>query len=412
MTSNELAHREPEPSAELARIRDEHTDGWVAVLQPIAELAAQVADTDFVPRALRNKPAAITAAVLFGRELDMAPMHALSNIHMVEGRPTLAAETMRAQVLAAGHEIGYGEVSSSKVQVKGRRSGETSWTVVEWTLADAQRAGLANKTNWKNYPRQMLTARATAELCRLIFPDVTHGMRATEELEDDGIGLATGGFVPAPAESTTKVARAQRGGKARAGATAAGSEGTVPVPAPPSGPPRSAPIEPPPPPAAPESPAPGMSGDGQGSAGKAPGETRPAEPTPGVSDEPIEGEPFVALDKWEQAKDAAGADASAPLDDRPRPIHSAQTKALQARFKGLGWTDEPDDRESRLMVASAIVGHDVDTFRAGDTPEHLSYDEAQEILRVLAPCTSRDDVIALMVRIAQDNTAETMREQG
>src|SRR5262245_40895523 len=123
MTSSELELRRAVRNEVNRRTANEHTADWIAVVEPVAELAAQVAQTNFVPKALRNDPAGITAAILFGRELDMPPMHALSGIHMVEGKPTLAAETMRAMVLAAGHELGYGEVSSSKVQVKGRRKG-------------------------------------------------------------------------------------------------------------------------------------------------------------------------------------------------------------------------------------------------------------------------------------------------
>jgi hypothetical protein len=52
-------------------------------------------------------------------------------------------------------------------------------------MDDAKRANLAGKNNWRSYPRAMLLARATAELCRALFPDVLAGISHTiEELAD------------------------------------------------------------------------------------------------------------------------------------------------------------------------------------------------------------------------------------
>jgi hypothetical protein len=389
--TNEIALHDRSTADLVVAARREHTDGWIAVVQPVAELAAQVAATDFVPKALRDKPAAITAAILFGRELDMPPMHALSNIHMVEGKPTLAAETMRAMVLAAGHELGYGEVSGSICQVKGRRAGATEWTIVTWTIADAQRAGVANKGVWKSYPRQMLTARATAELCRMIFPDVTHNIRATEELEDGGDELLGGGGPStAPPADTTRVSRA------KAGTTK--TRTSAPPPAVTSGPLHGDPIPPP---------APVGSGQAVRSSTDAPG-SAPGEVVPGAAAEPPPAEEkrqCPNISNGQQCRYWAGHEGKhtygGGLQD---PV--SLTKALQARFKGLGWTDEPDDRESRLRVVSTILGRDennqVETFRAGVINEGgMSYDEAQTVLTKLAPCRSRDDVLELMVSITK-----------
>jgi hypothetical protein len=98
--------------------------------------------------------------------------------------------------------------------------------------------------------------------------------------------------------------------------------------------------------------------------------------------------------------------ATGPVPDAPKPMIAAQTKALQARFKGLGWTDEPDDRESRLRVVSTILGraedNQVETFRSGMAGAGgMSYDEAQTVLTEMAPCRSRDDVLELLVRITR-----------
>jgi hypothetical protein len=171
------------PAATVDRAKSA-VDSWVEVMRPIVELAEHVYGTDFVPRALRGNAPAVAAAMLYGRELGIGPMRSLRTVHMVEGSPTLSAEQMRAMVLAAGHDWRWGERTKTRCVVSGRRRGEKEWTTVEWTLQDARDWGLAGKRNWRQGPRQMLVARASAELCRLIFADVIGGAYATEEIAD------------------------------------------------------------------------------------------------------------------------------------------------------------------------------------------------------------------------------------
>lgn len=171
---------------------DPVTDSWTAVVDRVAAFAGQIAHTEFVPNSLRGQDGAkVAAAILTGRELGLPPMTALSSIHVINGKPGISAEMMRALVLQAGHKIVVSESSSQRVVIKGRRddAGEDEWTTVTWTDQDANRAGLKGG-NYAKYPRQMLAARATTELCRLLFADVIHGLRSIEELEGMGDEIA------------------------------------------------------------------------------------------------------------------------------------------------------------------------------------------------------------------------------
>lgn len=160
---------------------------WVQLMAPAVELAQQVANTSFVPDGLRGNGPAIVAAILYGDEVGLGPMQALAKIAVINGRPTLSAEAQRALILAAGHELWVVESNNTRVTVAGRRHGSEQTSTVTWTLDDAKRANLAGKQNWRLYPRQMLLARATAELARLVFADVIGGLAATEEADGEDL---------------------------------------------------------------------------------------------------------------------------------------------------------------------------------------------------------------------------------
>lgn len=164
-------------------------DGWIQVVAQVAMLAERIADTDFVPDALRRKPAAITAAILAGREMGVAPMTALQHINVIKGKPGQDALLMRGLVLSKGHQIEYGDCSDTRALVRGKRREEDTWTEVVFTADQARRA----KIDLGGYPEDKLIARATSRLCRRKFADVISGMSYTlEELQDGDVEFTVG----------------------------------------------------------------------------------------------------------------------------------------------------------------------------------------------------------------------------
>lgn len=251
--------------------------GWVDLMLPAIELANTVAPTEFVPAAFRNKPPAIAAAILYGDEIGLGPMISLARIRVIEGTPTLLAEAQRALVLAAGHELWPGELTVTRAEWNGRRAGSSNTTTVVWTIDDAKRANLAGKFNWRTYPRQMLSARASAELVRAIFADVVGGLSATEEIEDQNELAIDAGAPERPSGRRTSTRRRQ--GRAAGGLA-------------PAGPANESPLVTPPPDLPP-----------------LPGETEPSEPAP------------------------------APADDSSAPamVTSPQRNRIMARYRELGF---------------------------------------------------------------------------
>lgn len=146
----------------------------------LAEIGSTVAGTDFVPKDLRNNPAAIMACLLYGREQGIGPMTSLQEISMIDGRPSMSAALMLAKIRAAGHEVS-GSVSAQGAKAVGRRSDTGTEMEYEFTMEMAARAGLAGKTGWQKYPEAMCWARCVSQLARFLFSDVFIGAPYTKE---------------------------------------------------------------------------------------------------------------------------------------------------------------------------------------------------------------------------------------
>lgn len=180
--------------------------GWVEMLGPSAELAKQICDTEFVPQSLRRNPAAVAAAILYGHEIGIGPMMALAKISIIQGTPAPRAELARALILSHGHEFWVDEQTTTRCTVSGRRQGSDKVQTVTWTMDDAKKAGLGGNA-WNKYPRQMLLARASAELARNVFADVLGGIAYfAEELDGEETDVPVNGR-PATPEGTQKRSR-------------------------------------------------------------------------------------------------------------------------------------------------------------------------------------------------------------
>lgn len=202
--STEIAHRDEQnavatqpqnlPAASTAGTTS--LMAWAQEADLAYQMAQKLAATSFVPQSLRGKPGDITAAILAGAELGLKPMATLKSIDVIQGTPALRAHAMRAIVQQQGHEIELVESDDRHCVMRGRRKGSDSWQSVEWTIQRAALMKLTDKGEWKKQPQNMLVARATGELCRLIASDALHGMPyVSEELE----GFTTGQVVPARA---------------------------------------------------------------------------------------------------------------------------------------------------------------------------------------------------------------------
>jgi hypothetical protein len=221
-------------------------DTWIDAMPAIGQLAASLAKTSFVPRSLRGDGASCAAAILTGRELGLGPMASLRGIDVVDGKASLSGQLLTARILAAKHRITWDTVTDTRVTVTITRGDGLSEATVTWTIADAQRAGLAGKSNWAKYPRAMLRNRAISEAANLACPDVVMGLEVPDHAEDGaeaGGGQTVRVQLGGGAETTSTAPPLEVTGPPGSGATSAApvkEQATEPAPRPAQAPPAAA----------------------------------------------------------------------------------------------------------------------------------------------------------------------------
>jgi hypothetical protein len=124
-----------------------------------------------------------TALMLIAQAEGYHPALAARDYHIIQGRPTLKAETMMARFQQQGGKVDWKILTDEEVTATFSHPSGGSATIT-WTFEQARKAGLTGKDNWKNYPRAMLRARVVSEGIRTVFPGVVLGVYTPEEVQD------------------------------------------------------------------------------------------------------------------------------------------------------------------------------------------------------------------------------------
>ncbi len=161
-----------------------------ATMGEAMEFSKMLAESSMVPRAYQGKPQDIMVCVQWGYELGLAPMQALQNIAVINGKPSVYGDAMMALVQASPVCEGIDEhienegtpnpVAVCIAKRKGRNP-----VIARFSVEDAKRAGLWGKQGpWQAYPKRMLQMRARGFALRDAFPDVLKGLITAEEAAD------------------------------------------------------------------------------------------------------------------------------------------------------------------------------------------------------------------------------------
>jgi hypothetical protein len=153
-------------------------------IQPIAEVFVKSGIFDDV-----KDIAKAIVKVMAGKEIGLSPLESMMNLYIVKNRIAANSKVVSSLIKKSTKydyvidKLDEEECTVSIWQIF-KNATDTAKEIGKstFTKKDAARAGLINKDNWKNYPRNMLFARAIANAARWYCPDVYCGY-VEEELD-------------------------------------------------------------------------------------------------------------------------------------------------------------------------------------------------------------------------------------
>ena len=158
----------------------------IDILKEPMEIGKVFAESEMFPDIKSQSQGVVK--ILAGRELGLSPFQAVSGIFMVNGKLALQSGVM-SSLIKRSKKYDYTVDSLDETQCSisfydVSKEEQRALGVSTFTFKDAAKAGLVNKDNWKNYPKNMLFARALSNGARWYCPDVICGWYTVEETND------------------------------------------------------------------------------------------------------------------------------------------------------------------------------------------------------------------------------------
>jgi len=151
--------------------------------------------------------------VMAGQELGFAPIASMTGVYIVKGKVSLSANLIAAAVKRSGrytfrvrqHDAQICEIEFFELDKAGNKE---SIGTSSFSMKEAAQAGLASSATWKNFPRNMLYARAMSNGAKWYCPDVFGGPVYTPDELGATIDGETGEVIDIEPANHTPVAPA------------------------------------------------------------------------------------------------------------------------------------------------------------------------------------------------------------
>ena len=123
--------------------------------------------------------------MLSAKDLGISPLKALNGgFYLVNGKVTMSTSMMADMIRRAGHSIKIVEMSAKQCVIIAQRKDNGDSLKFEFTMEDANTAGLTGSPTWKKFPKQMLYNRCMSTVARTLFSDVIGNAYDPDEMKD------------------------------------------------------------------------------------------------------------------------------------------------------------------------------------------------------------------------------------
>jgi len=134
-----------------------------------------------------------------------SPLDWARTFHIIEGKQTMRADTILARFREAGGRVEWkkmgDEADADRAEAKFTFEGK-SYNIA-YTLAEAEKAGLAGRSIWRKNPGEMMRARLTSKAVRMLAPETIAGVYCPEDLGEGGGAACDATLVPVANEERT-----------------------------------------------------------------------------------------------------------------------------------------------------------------------------------------------------------------
>lgn len=123
------------------------------------------------------------ALMLVAQAEGQHPATITQDYDVIQGKACRKTHSVMARFQQMGGKIEWHELTEKVADATFSHPAGGSLRI-NWTYAQAEKAKLTGKDNWRNYPRAMLRARVIAEGVRAVYPAAIGGMMVVEEAQD------------------------------------------------------------------------------------------------------------------------------------------------------------------------------------------------------------------------------------